>query len=289
MQVDPIGTDAADGPSHRERASGEDTPSTRSSPAPRISPWLLRWFRWYSARYLTRHFHAVRLSWECRPEVPDDLPLVVYLNHAAWWDPLVGLILAERLFPRRATYAPVEANALGRYRFMQRLGFFGIDPETRSGGLRFLRVSRAILARADTALWITPEGRFADPRERPVRFRAGLAHLARSLPSGVLLPLALEYPFWEERTPEALARFGEPISVEDGRDRSVADWNALLEAQLRAAQDTLAQQAVRRDSGDFEVLLRGRAGVGGVYDLWRRLLARLRGETFLPEHGEDER
>jgi 1-acyl-sn-glycerol-3-phosphate acyltransferase len=215
--------------------------------------------------------------------------LIVYLNHAAWWDPLVGLILAQRLFPSRATYTPIEAKALGRYRFMERLGLFGIDPQTRSGGLRFLRVSRAILARADTALWITPEGRFADPRQRPVRFRPGLAHLARSLQRGVLLPLALEYPFWEERTPEALARFGEPIHVEDGNGRTVADWNARLEAELRTAQDALAEQAISRDVEEFEVLLRGRVGVGGVYDVWRRLVAPLRGEAFSPEHGEGNR
>jgi 1-acyl-sn-glycerol-3-phosphate acyltransferase len=289
VKADPAETDVVDGPSNRDKRARGNAHRTASSPLPRISPWLLRWFRWYSARYLRRHFHAVRLSRECRPDVPHGVPLVVYLNHAAWWDPLVGLILAERLFPRRAAYAPIEAKALGRYRLLERLGLFGIDPQTRSGGLRFLRVSRAILARPDTALWITPEGRFADPRERPVPFRPGLAHLARSLASGVLLPLAIEYPFWEERSPEALARFGEPVRVEARKARTVADWNALLELQLRAAQDGLAQQAIRRDLKDFEILLRGRAGVGGVYDLWRRLRARLRGEVFSPEHGEGDR
>ena len=283
MKADPLGTDVAEGASRRGRRSGDDTP------VPRISPWLLGWFRWYSARYLRRHFHALRLSRDCRPDVPDDVPLVVYLNHAAWWDPLFGLLLAERLFPRRATYAPIEAKALGRYRFMERLGLFGIDPQTRRGGLRFLRLSRAILIRADTALWITPEGRFADPRERPAAFRPGLAHLARSLASGALVPLAIEYPFWEERSPEALARFGEAVRIETRNDRTVADWNALLESRLRAAQDSLAEQAIRRDPREFETLLRGRAGVGGVYDLWRRLVARLRGETFSPEHGEGDR
>jgi 1-acyl-sn-glycerol-3-phosphate acyltransferase len=283
VKAEPAEADLTDARSSRGRRSGGDTP------VPRISPWLLGWFRWYSARYLRRHFHALRLSRQCRPDVPGDVPLVVYLNHAAWWDPLVGLLLAERLFPRRDTYAPIEAKALGRYRFMERLGLFGIDPQTRRGGLRFLRLSRAILARPDTALWITPEGRFADPRERPVPFRPGLAHLARSLDSCVLLPLAIEYPFWEERSPEVLARFGEPSRVEGRSDRTVADWNVVLESRLRAAQDALAEQAIRRDAEDFEILLRGRAGVGGVYDLWRRLVARLRGESFSPEHGEGAR
>ena len=29
---------------------------------------------------------------------------------------------------------------------------------------------------------LTPEGAFSDPRERPLRFRAGLGHLARRVP-----------------------------------------------------------------------------------------------------------
>ena len=71
----------------------------------------------------------------------------------------------------------------------------------------------AWLERPDAALGITPEGRFSDPRERPVRLEPGLAHLARRLDRGVFLPLALEYPFWQERTPEALACFGAPVSA----------------------------------------------------------------------------
>jgi hypothetical protein len=101
--------------------------------------------------------------------------------------------------------------------------------------------------------------------------------------------LAVEYPFWEERSPEVLARFGEPIEVQAQRAGTVAAWNALLEAQLRATQDALAEQAIHRDAEGFEVVLRGSAGVGGVYDVWRRLVARFRGEDFSPEHGGGDR
>ena len=256
---------------------------------PRISPGLLRWFRWYGRRYVRRHFHALRLSRDGRPQIDAGVPLVVFLNHAAWWDPLVGLCLAERLFADRVAYAPIEAAALGRYRFMERLGLFGIEPGTRRGSIRFLRVARAVLAQPNTALWLTPEGRFADPRERPLRFRPGLAHLARGMHSGVLLPLALEYPFWEERSAEALARFGEPLPIEGKSQLTVEQWNSLLEDRLRATQDALAEQAIRRRPDEFETILSGSAGVGGVYDLWRRFRAWLRGKKFRPEHGDVER
>ena len=37
---------------------------------------------------------------------------------------------------------------------------------------------------------------------------------------------------------------------------------------------------------DFEILLRGGAGQGGIYDWWRSFKSKWRGETFRKEHGD---
>lgn len=264
---------------------------------PRVSVRLFAAFGHYSRWYLGRHFHAVRRSASV-PSVGPDAALVVYFNHPAWWDPLLAIVLARELFGERTHYGPIDAAALEQYGFFRRLGFFGVEPGTVGGARRFLRVAGELLERRDTALWITPEGRFTDPRQRPVRLRPGLGRLAGRLaerPGGaVLLPLALEYPFWEERFPEALLRFGEPVDVarevarhrERGKgDPSPRDWDALLARRLEEAQDALAAAAMERDPEAFETLIGGRAGIGGVYDLWRALRAALRGESFEREHG----
>lgn len=250
------------------------------------SPRLVSLFGRYSERYMARHFHAVRLARAGRPggEALRGRPLVVCLNHPAWWDPLAGLVLARRIFPGLRHFAPIDAAGLAKYRFFARLGFFGIEPGTARGARRFLEVSQALLAQPDTVLWVTAGGRFADPRERPVRLRPGLGALLARVDRATVLPLALEYPFWEERCPEALARFGDAVHVRGGA-RTAAGWTAFLEERLAATQDALASDALARDAGRFETLLGGRAGVGGVYDLWRRARARLRGEAFRPEHG----
>lgn len=253
---------------------------------PAVRPWLVRLFRRYNRVYLRRHFHALRLSRAGRPPRSSaGEPLVIYLNHPSWWDPLVALFLAGELFGDRRSYGPIEAEALERYGFFLHLGFFGVERGTTAGARRFLDTATALLGRPDTALWITPQGRFADPRERPVRLEPGLTHLARRLDRGVFLPLAVEMPFWEERTPEALVRFGAPLPAAGlrGRTGGVA---AALAAGLEAAQDALAHEARERREGSFEILLSGRAGVGGVYDLWRTLAARLWGDRFRREHGE---
>jgi hypothetical protein len=69
------------------------------------------------------------------------------------------------------------------------------------------------------------------------------------------------------------------------RSRTYEELSAHLEEQLTIALDALAVEAQRRDASDFRTILHGGAGQGGVYDLWRKLKAKLRGETFVKEHG----
>ncbi len=254
---------------------------------PSVSPLLFGWFARYGERFLARHFHTVRLARAERPdaEALHGRPLIVYLNHPSWWDPMVALLLAMHLFPDRRHYAPIEAAALSRYRFFERLGFFGVEPGTVGGARRFLTVAERVLKQPDAVLWITAGGRFADPRERPVRLRSGLGHLISRLDQVVVLPLALEYPFWEERFPEALARFGKPQRAGRVSFLDPAAWTLVLGDQLESVQQSLAADAIARDPARFEILLGGKAGVGGVYDVWRRFRASLRGERFRPEHG----
>jgi hypothetical protein len=79
------------------------------------------------------------------------------------------------------------------------------------------------------------------------------------------------------------------LAAEMEAGSSPADWGRALAARLQATQDALAAAAVARQATAFTRLLNGRAGVGGVYDLWRALRAFVAGERFVREHGEGER
>jgi 1-acyl-sn-glycerol-3-phosphate acyltransferase len=256
---------------------------------PAINPWKLRFFKAYTRRYLRRHFHAVRIVEFTKLQA--DRPAVVYLNHAAWWDPLVCLFLAEQLFAARPAFAPIEAAQLERYGIFRGLGFFGIEPGTARGAIRFLRTAENVLREPAHMLWLTPQGRFADPRERPVRLQEGLGHLARRARHAVFVPLAIEYPFWNDRLSETLVRFGAPITADElpSADSGGEAQSRFLAARLEQAQDDLARAAQTRDPEVFTTLLGGEAGVGGVYDVWRKLKAHWRGEKFAAEHGVSAR
>jgi 1-acyl-sn-glycerol-3-phosphate acyltransferase len=216
------------------------------------------------------------------------LPLVVYVNHASWWDPLVCLLLQQHCFPGRSAFAPIDATALAQYRFFARLGFFGVEQNHVRGAAQFWRVANELLQRPASILWLTPQGRFADARERPARFRPGLGHLPERGATAAYVPLALEYAFWEERKPEVLGRFGEVEIVEQCTSRRPAragDWTRHFEEKLARTQDALAAEVRRREPADFRTLLHARSGVGLGYDTWRRLRAWLGGRPFHSEHG----
>jgi 1-acyl-sn-glycerol-3-phosphate acyltransferase len=251
---------------------------------PARSAWAFDVFRRYARKYVGRHFHALRVSGDGLPPQLAPEPVIVIMNHPSWWDPMIGLVLTTCMPSSRRHFAPIDEKGLAQYRFLERLGFFGIEPGTPRGSLSFLRKSLAILSDSESVLWVTAQGEFTDPRERPIRLKPGVGHLAARLSRGIIVPMALEYPFWNDRCPEALVRFGTTIDVDAAKADGPGEWTARLEQALEETQDRLAAQARLRDPTAFQTLLGGASGVGGVYDLWRRLRARLRGESFHPEH-----
>lgn len=252
---------------------------------PPTSKVWVKWFAQYSAFYLRKHFHSFSLLRTGMPKELIHWPLLVCLNHPSWWDPLTAFHLSQRFFPDRQHYAPIAQEGLGKYKFFAKLGCFGLDMHTYAGAATFLKIGHAVLQSEKRALWVTAQGSFRDVRERPCVFEPGVGHLARRLERCAMLPVALEYSFWNERSPEAFACLGTPVFIEDGRRKTADQWTETFAAALEATQNILAAKVQRRDSSAFEPLLHGQAGVGGVYDLWRRVNARMRGRKFQPEHG----
>jgi len=252
-----------------------DPIAVRSGRAVWAFGWYLRWFFY-------RRFNAVRLSRSGQPQNIEGRPLIIYGNHPSWWDPALYILLAVKLFPQRRGYGPMDAKALGNYGVFERMGVFGIALDSPRGAANFLFTSLRVLSDPASMLWVTAEGTFADTRRRPLQLRPGIAHLARRVPGAIILPLAVEYPFWNESRPEALVRFGDPIAA--GAHRSVAEWTSHLEDELTRAMDALAAESMQREPRLFHTLLRGGAGVGGIYDLYRRSRALAGGRRFDPRH-----
>lgn len=238
---------------------------------PKPARWFVAWFCEISRRKLKKGFHQVRITKESADNLSglEDLPIVAFANHSSWWDPLISMILKARFLPHRTGYTPIDASMLERYGIFRKLGYIGIDRESKSSASRqFLRISEAVLQQPGSMIWLTPQGRFVDPRDRPIQFERGIAHIAKRVPGTQFLPLAIEYPFWEESRPEALVHLGKPLAMD--ATLTAKEITKELERVLESAQDFLAERAIRREPDDFESMIQGSAGVGGVYDAWRR-------------------
>lgn len=257
-----------------------------TDPLPRRWPWLSRAFRWYAVRYVRKHFHAVRLSLSGRSDPNVDGPLIIVMNHPSWWDPLIGIVLARHLRDREH-FAAMDARAMRRYPMFRRFGFVPMATSGRRGAKEFLATGGAVLSHPKHVFWVTPQGRFVDVRERPLRLKPGIGFLAARSQNAVIVPIAIEYAFWNESAPEALLRIGEPLRIEEHPERDGRIWMAEIEAAMTRNSDVLAAEVLSRDPNRFRILIRGRTGVGGIYDWWRRLKAWLRGRRFDPSHGEE--
>ncbi|HEY8612645.1 MAG TPA: lysophospholipid acyltransferase family protein [Roseomonas sp.] len=244
---------------------------------------LFGFFHFIFSRFFRRHMGALRVPPWGIPQDPEGKPLIVLANHPSWWDGVAFMLLPVRLFPARRIFIPMEAAALAKYRFMRRLGVFGIEPGPR-GAVAFLRTARDVLAVPHAMLWMNAPGRFQDVRERPVAIAPGVTRLPEIAPDAVVLPLALDYVLWTERRPEMLAAFGPPIAASDllALDREARE--ARIRGALTETMDRLTAEAITRDPARFTILTQGAEGMGGVYDLWRRAAARIRGHRFDPRH-----
>jgi 1-acyl-sn-glycerol-3-phosphate acyltransferase len=250
---------------------------------PRQSKWWFDMFRWYSRRYIRKHFHALRIS-KSSHAVPagEGEPLLFVINHPAWWDILVAFVLCER-FKHYSHFAPIDSRMFEKYRMFAKMGFFGVDPTPR-GAARFLRTSKAIFEQPFRSMWITAQGEFVDVRVRPVQLRPGIGYVASRLDRGFVIPVAVEYTYWEERTPEALVRYGEPLNLAEHRDWDRDTWTQQIARHLEQSQDELAREVMTRSPEQFEILVSGKVGVGGVYDWWRRFKGWFTGKKFDVAH-----
>jgi len=203
-------------------------------------------------------------------------PAIVALNHSSWWDPLVCVLLGAAETPSRTHAAPMDIEQLRRFRFMRKIGIFGVHPDDPRSLPRMLRhVSERFERERMCTLWITPQGEFRDVRDE-IALRPGAGAVAaracetREIP---VLALAIEYTFWEDKRPEVFVRVQrvEPPDVPAFADRGqrIEAWTAEIERAMRENQRALAELVMERDPRPFDLVLGGREGANHpLYDLW---------------------
>lgn len=253
-----------------------------------FTPLFYRGFGRYVARLFGKRFYAVRV-------VPGgigllrgldgvDAPVMILLNHSAWWDPLVCVLLGSKLCPRRSGFGPMDVKMLKKFAIFKKLGLFGVDPDEPRALKPMVAYCLERFARdAKPTLWATPQGQFADVRDEVV-LRPGMAAVAaRACAKGFALRVvcvSVEYAFWLEQKPEVFVRVVEVTASGGGSGSergpaTTARWHRVLTQAMNQNAAELARLVRSRDSGAFDVLVGGGgSGTNPVYDLWRRITGR---------------
>jgi 1-acyl-sn-glycerol-3-phosphate acyltransferase len=243
------------------------------------SPRFAGFFGWYAQRQLRGRFHAVRMVPGSREALASLAacpgPAMVAMNHGSWWDPMIAVALWRWFFPERSNLSPMDAGQLARFRFLRRLGIFGIDPDdprSLDAMGRFVRRRMAEMTRPTVML--TPQGRFTDARDAVVP-RPGAAALLSAARGMRAWSLAIEYGFWADARPEVFLRMREIATPSDAR---LVGWQRALSEAMQENQSALAGAVRSRDASSFECLSGGDAArVHPVYDLWLAITGRAGG------------
>ncbi|HMS01684.1 MAG TPA: lysophospholipid acyltransferase family protein [Gemmatimonadaceae bacterium] len=218
-----------------------------------------------AARYfrflLRRAFARVWLGGVPFPDGP--APSIAFLNHSAWWDPILTQFLSWSVLERDA-YGLFRGEELQRYPFFRRLGCFGITTE-RLDDLRALPpYAASLLTDAPRrTLWVLPQSELL-PARIPLMFRSMLARTARLLPEVPLVPVAVRYEFRLDQRAECFVRVGEATYAQP--NETAATLTRRLEQRLKqelALLDAdLAQPGVRQ----FRLVLEGLGSLSALYD-----------------------
>ncbi len=257
-----------------------------SAYSPRIAGYFLKYLK---KRFFPGTFHAVRLIGRENMPDPAKRPVIIFMYHGSWWDPISTMLMVDELCPGVPLFGPMDAEMLNKYAFMRKIGAFPVESDSKRGAVSFLRAAREVLSAPGRILSMTPQGEFVDPRKRPIVFKPGVAHLARDVPGAMLVPLAVEQVFWNEKKPELLLSLAPAIEAAAHADNSIEDWNTQLQTALEVAMDELAQTSIARDPDRFETLLLAQTGTAPVYDFGRWVKAKLTGKEFTSSHGGENK
>jgi chlorobactene lauroyltransferase len=228
-------------------------------------PWLERAYARYGRRLLGNAFARVWVGGAAWPD--DDRPTIAFLNHSAWWDPVLTLFLSHGLF-RRDGYGIMQGAQLARYPFFRRVGCFGATGEGIDDARAVTEYAARVLRGGPRrTLWIFPQGELL-PARAPLAFRSGVARIARAVPEARLVPLAVRYELRAAQRPEIFVRVGEPVlaaSSERGAERSFALVRR-LELRMRQELALLDEALTHAAPAGYTAVLDGRGSLSALYD-----------------------
>lgn len=139
-------------------------------------------------------------------------PVVLVVNHVAWWDPLFLLLLERRL--EADGYALMATHSLEELPLFGRLGALPLCQGNARKALSDLEAAASLLDRPRRFVAIFPTGA-QRPSHFPLSFKGGASRLQK-MSGARIIALALRYEFLESPQPTLIFSLGSAFLMPEG-------------------------------------------------------------------------
>jgi 1-acyl-sn-glycerol-3-phosphate acyltransferase len=221
------------------------------------STWFSRWFAGHAEKRLRVAFSEVRIRGlgTMRAALGRG-PVLVVSNHTAWWDPMVSLVLCQRIL-RADAYAMMDAANLRKLPFFAKVGAFGVALDDPADGARGIRYAAKRLDGPGRLLWVFAQGHEVPVTAGPIAFRPGSAEIARLARDAAIVPVGLRYEHGAVPEPGAWVSIGDALERADVGARFDAN-GARREQELAVDRELgrIDRAIVHGDAEGFDVVLR---------------------------------
>lgn len=252
------------------------------------NPHITKWFTWIAKRSMAKSFRRISVTKASpEPKFVEGVPVIGVMNHSSWWDALTATYLAVDVF-KRDGYGIFAAEQLRRYGIFRKVGGFGIDRESPAEWKEFLRYCEKLLEGTSRLLWIYPQGEIMSNDVLPLQFKKGFASVAARLTRVQLMKVTVSYDFWLDSKPEIVMDFLPVEMVTPSRSATFADeLSERVSAEMTSRLMTLKEIVKKRDHSQLCTIISAEAGAHPMYDFYRRIQARIKGEKFNASHSAD--
>ena len=209
---------------------------------------------WMCDKYLfgmlENAFYAMRVKNAQKFEQRDkNFANIIYAPHSNWWDGQVGYNLCRRVFK---VDIRMMIEELGRFPILSKAGAFSINKKSAQESMKALKYSVSAMNKPERGLWIFPQGIVKPPNFRPIEFQSGMTFVAQNCVKkygGInLIPVALNYAFLREYSPEILVEVGDPIILKDDK----SDRHELTKFLEENFESLCNKQLADITNGNFE-------------------------------------
>ncbi|MCP9492946.1 MAG: lysophospholipid acyltransferase family protein [Pyrinomonadaceae bacterium MAG19_C2-C3] len=214
--------------------------------------WFERLFATYNRNLLVRRFQGLRVCGleHLKAQASASVPLVLYANHASWWDGLVTFQVGH--YAGLDQFFMMEEKQLRGYPLFRRLGCFSVVRDDARAALLSIKYATDLLNDTNRALWIFPQGELAANDLRPLKLFSGTARIISRCRRVRAAPVAMRFEFLDDFRPEAFLKVGTPDIIEASKHLNAKQLTRHLEHRLTAELDALHDDVMYKNFAGYD-------------------------------------